>query len=76
MVVFNYEVGVLLPDRPKFWEFVFNLNEDSDEMYHINVRAEFDDPDGYYVYFVQGTSESYKCFLEAAFVKSLVAYGE
>jgi hypothetical protein len=70
----KYYVGILPQDQPRFWEYVFNLNEDTDAMYHVRVVGEFDDPGGYYSFTVEGTWESYKCFLNAAkmsFVKSV-----
>lgn len=79
MKKFEYYVGVLPEDRVKFWDYVFNLNEDSDVMYHVSVKAEYDDPYGYYTYCLYGTDESYKCFLDAckmSFVKSVENFEE
>ena len=73
----NYYVGILPEDQARFWDYVFNLNEDTDHMYHVRVENEFDGD--YYTYTVVGTWESYQCFLDArgnSFVKSVEHFEE
>jgi hypothetical protein len=75
----TYYIGILPTDSPRFWDFVHNLNEDSDASYHVTVKNEYDDPYGYYTYCLIGTWESYKCFLDAAdgsFIKSVEHFEE
>lgn len=74
-----YYIGILPEDQAKFWDFVFNLNEDSDAMYHVQVLKEWDEEYGYYIFAVLGTWESYQCFLDASggsFVKSVEHFEE
>jgi hypothetical protein len=74
-----YYIGILPEDQAKFWDFVFNMNEDTDPVFHINVLKEWDDPDGYYTFAILGTWESYQCFLDAAmgsFIKSVENFVE
>jgi hypothetical protein len=75
---FDFYVGIIPEDREKFMQLVNLLNEDSDQNFHIFLKNEFDDPDGYYTFAINGTWDSYKCFLdeckEGKFIKSLTHY--
>lgn len=76
----DFYVGIVPEDKPKLMEFVNILNEDSDPKFQIFIKNEFDDPDGYYNFVINGTWESYKCFLDGcgkgSFIKSLTNYEE
>lgn len=72
----NFYVGILPEQDQDLKQFVYMLNEDTDEKYHVEVVKEYNDPNGYYTYVIFGTWEAYKCFLDARFVKSLNHYEE
>ena len=44
------------------------------------VKNEYDDPEGYYTYVINGNQKAYKCFLEESsknnYIKSLTHYEE
>lgn len=66
----EYYVGILPKDENRFWEYVYNLNEDSDERYQVIINGAYDGD--YYTFCVIGTWDSYNCFLnDAEFVKSI-----
>ena len=66
MKTFDYYVGVLPEDKEAFLAIVKNLNESEDIRQHVEVKGEFDDPNGYYSYTVHGTWVSYDVFLQLA----------
>ena len=75
---FEYYLGILPEEREEFERHVEHLNELGDWKYAIKVLSEFDDPDGYYTFQIEGTPDSYRYFLRLAtnegFVKSLNHY--
>jgi len=72
-----FYVGINPEDQIKLKDFIGNFMEDDvDEKFHINIVNEFDDPDGYYTYLLEGSWYSYKCFSGRDFVKSLNHYEE
>lgn len=72
----EFYVGIDKKDEPRLMDFVYSLNEDSDEKFHTHVWENQDDPYGYYTYRLSGTWESYKCFQGQGFVKSLEHFEE
>lgn len=82
MAKVEYYVGILPEDREKFEEYVEYLNDDAhcDWKFKVEILNEFDDPDGYYTFQIQGYWDSYNKFLEQTknngFVKSITHYEE
>jgi hypothetical protein len=82
----EYYVGIDPKDREKFDSYVEYLNNDQqcDPKCKIEVLHEFDDPDGYYTFMIQGHWDSYTKFLGETgygretdgFVKSINHYEE
>jgi hypothetical protein len=73
----HFYVGIDTTQESDFKSFVYMLNEDTDEKFHVELINEYDDPEGYYTYTIRGSWEAYKCFLDRAdFVKSLNHYEE
>lgn len=76
----DFYVGIVPKDKSKLMEFVNILNEDSDPKFQVFIKNEFDDPEGYYNFVINGTWESYQCFLDecgkVSFIKSLTHYEE
>lgn len=76
----DFYVGVIPRDKGKLMQMVNLLNEDADPNFQVFVKNEFDDPDGYYNFVINGSWESYKCFLDEcglnSFIKSLTHYEE
>jgi hypothetical protein len=72
----TFYVGILPEDSQELLSFVSDLNEDSDPKFAASVQGTFDDPHGYFEYAIKGTWESYKCFMNRSFVKSLNHYEE
>lgn len=74
----EYYVGILPEDREQFESTVEFLNDNPDWKWHVKVISEFDDPEGYYTFQIEGTPDSYRHFLRKAhdegFVKSLNHY--
>lgn len=77
---FNFYVGVLPKDSNKVLDLVSILNEDADPKYQVFVKNEYDDPEGYYTYVINGNQKAYRCFLEESsknnYIKSLTHYEE
>jgi hypothetical protein len=77
---FDFYVGVLRRDINRIMDFINLLNEDSDPNYRVFVKNQYDDPDGYYNLVVNGSWQSYKCFLDESksqeYIKSLEHYEE
>jgi hypothetical protein len=75
-----YYVGILPEDRGKLKATIEFLNENPNFRWQVKVLSEFDDPDGYYTFQIEGTGESYKHLLQLAtnegFIKSLNHYEE
>lgn len=80
MTKFSFYVGILPEDHSRLLDFVYSLNEDSDEKFHCEIMDEYDNPYGYYTFVLTGTLDAYKCFLNTHdtpnFVKSLNHYEE
>jgi len=76
----DFYVGIIPKDREKLMQMINLLNEDTDPNFQVFIKNEFDDPDGYYNFVMNGTWESYKCFLDecdkSKFIKSLNHYEE
>jgi hypothetical protein len=76
----DFYVGIIPKDREKLMQMVNLLNEDTDPNFHVFIKNEFDDPDGYYNFVMNGTFKSYQCFLDECgsnkFVRSLTHYEE
>jgi hypothetical protein len=76
----DFYVGIIPRDREKLMQMVDLLNEDTDPKFHVFVKNEFDDPEGYYNFVINGTWESYQCFLDETgkgkYIKSLTHYEE
>lgn len=66
----EYYVGVLPEDRQRLLDFIKELNAG------IVVKAEFDDPDGYYSFTLVGDVSTYDRFIGIDFVKSLENFWE
>ncbi len=81
MAKVEYYVGILPEDREKFEEYVDYLNDDAhcDWKFKVEILNEFDDPNGYYTFQIQGHWDSYMKFAQLApgsFMKSLAHYEE
>ena len=72
----EFYVGILPRDKNKLDELIHNLNEDSDQKFFVEHLSTFDDPEGYLNYTLRGSWDSYKCFLDQKFIKSLEHYEE
>ena len=66
----EYYVGVLPEDKQKLLNFIKELNAG------IEVRGEFDDPDGYYSFTLVGDVSTYDMFMGVDFIKSLENFWE
>lgn len=71
----NYYVGIALDDREQFEKFLKNLNSQGDWHLDCKIIEEFDDPESYYTFVIEGHWPSYIEFSNNAkskgFVKSL-----
>ena len=76
----EYYVGILPEDREKLVAAIEFLNDNPNYRWQVKVLSEFDYPDGYYTFQMEGTPDSYRHFLrhanEEGFVKSLNHYEE
>lgn len=72
MAIIEYYVGILLEDREIFENWVFKLNHYNDWRYQVKILREFDDPDGYYTFLIQGYWDSYNQFVELSWKNGLV----
>lgn len=73
----QFEVGIIPGDEMKLKDFINSLIEDDvDEKFHMRIINEFDDPDGYYTYLLEGSWDSYQCIMGQKFVKSISHYEE
>ena len=70
----EYFIGVLPNDRQVAKDFIEELNSIKDSK--INIKGEYDDPDGYYTFVLDGTIESYDLFMNQPFIKSLENFWE
>lgn len=61
----EFYVGVLPEDKQKLLDFIEGLKSD------IKIKSEFDDPDGYYSFTLEGSVDAYDYFVGKDFVKSL-----
>lgn len=61
----EFYVGILPEDRQKLLDFIEGLNS------NIKIKGEFDDPDGYYSFTLEGNVDVYGYFVGKDFVKSL-----
>lgn len=77
---FEYFVGVLPEDKQRLQDMLTQLTEISEPSMKIKKLYEFDDPNGYYTWAVEGTEANYSMFLsmtrhgEASFIKSINHY--
>jgi hypothetical protein len=62
-MIVEYYVGILPEDRQKLLDFIQKMD--------VKVKSEFDDPDGYYSFTIEGEINTYSNFLGKDFVKSL-----
>ena len=70
----TYYVKILLEDTVRFWEYVYNLNEDTDQRYHV-VVIDVWRSDRHLTFSITGTRDSYECFLSnKTFVESVDIY--
>lgn len=61
----EFYVGILPEDRQKLLDFIESLKSD------IKIKNEFDDPEGYYSFTLEGNVDVYDYFVGKDFVKSL-----
>jgi hypothetical protein len=73
---FYFYVGIDKKEESKLLDFVHSLNEDSDERYYTHIWEGVDNPSGYHTYKLMGTWDSYKCFLNRPFIKSIEHFEE
>ena len=67
----HYYVGILIEERKEFEMQVESFNA-MDSKYHVKVKNEYDDPDGYYTFEIEANNwDSYQVFIELPFIRSL-----
>jgi len=67
----EFYVGVFNRDINEFKEFVNSINEIFPENDHIELKNEFDDPDGYYTFTCVGSWETYEVCRQWPRLKSI-----
>jgi len=76
----HYYIGILPEDRGRLRSTIEFLNDNPNWRWSVKVLYEFDDPDGYYTFLMEGNEETYRHFLRLStnegFVKSLNHYEE
>ena len=65
----EFFIGIIPEDKSKFLDFA--------EKTRLDIKNEYDDPDGYYTYIIEGTWDDYDlASKEKTFVKSLEHFEE
>jgi len=76
----HYYIGILPEDRGRLRSTIEFLNDNPNWRWSVKVLYEFDDPDGYYTFLLEGNEETYRHFLgfstNEGWVKSLNHYEE